>query len=50
MNKEIYWLNKEAITFLERGYLAKGQTALERIRQIAESAEKILNKTGFADK
>ena len=50
MQKEIYWLNKEAITFLERGYLAKGQTALERIRQIAESAEKILNKKGFADK
>jgi len=50
MTKEIYWLNKEAITFLERGYLVKGQTALERIRQIAESAEKILNKTGFADK
>lgn len=50
MKKEIYWLNKEAITFLERGYLAKGQTALERIRQIAESAEKILNKKGFADK
>ena len=50
MQQEIYWLNKEAITFLERGYLAKGQTALERIRQIAESAEKILNKKGFADK
>ena len=50
MKKEIYWLNKEAITFLERGYLAKGQTALERIRQIAESAEKILKKKGFADK
>ena len=50
MQQEIYWLNQEAITFLERGYLAKGQTALERIRQIAESAEKILNKKGFADK
>jgi ribonucleoside-diphosphate reductase alpha chain len=50
MNKEIYWLNKDSVTFLERGYLSKGQTAEERIHQIAKSAEKILKKKGFADK
>jgi ribonucleoside-diphosphate reductase alpha chain len=50
MNKEIYWLNKDSVTFLERGYLSKGETAEERIHQIAKSAEKILKKKGFAEK
>jgi ribonucleoside-diphosphate reductase alpha chain len=50
MSKEIYWLNKDSITFLERGYLPKGQTAEERIHEIAKAAEKILKKKGFAEK
>lgn len=50
MKKEIYWLNKDSRKFLERGYLAKGTTPETRMRQIAEHAEKILNKEGFADK
>jgi len=50
MNKQIYWLNKDSITFLERGYLTKGQTAEERIHEISKAAEKILKKKGFAEK
>lgn len=48
--KNYYWLNEKSRTFLERGYLAAGQTAEERIRQIAEAAEKILGIKGYADK
>lgn len=50
MTKEIYWLNSDSRKFLSRGYLAEGQTAEERIRVIAETAERILKKPGFADK
>lgn len=50
-NNKGYWLNKESRLFLSRGYLKEGQTAEERIREIAEAAAKILNKhEGFADK
>jgi ribonucleoside-diphosphate reductase alpha chain len=46
------WLNKDSRTFLSRGYLREGQEAEERIREIAEAAERILGKKfkGFADK
>ena len=50
MSEHTYWLNKDSRKFLERGYLLEGETAEQRIRDIAESAEKILNKKGFADK
>lgn len=45
-----YWLTEDSKTFLSRGYLQEGQTAQERIRQIADHAEKILGMDGFADK
>ncbi len=45
-----YWLNENSRGFLDRGYLAPGQTPEERIRVIAEAAEKFLNRPGFADK
>ncbi len=45
-----YWLNENSRGFLDRGYLAPGQTAEERIRVIAEAAEKFLGRAGFADK
>jgi ribonucleoside-diphosphate reductase alpha chain len=44
------WLNEDSRKFLSRGYLDKNQSAEERIREIADSAEKILNISGFADK
>jgi len=45
-----YWLNENSRAFLDRGYLAPGQTAEERIRVIAEKAEAYLKQEGFADK
>lgn len=50
MKKDIYWLNKDSRKFLERGYLVEGETAEQRIRDIAKAAEKYLNIKGFADK
>jgi len=44
------WLNKDSRKFLERGYLLEGETAEQRIRDIADASEKYLNITGFADK
>jgi ribonucleoside-diphosphate reductase alpha chain len=46
----MYWLNDHSKAFLAKGYLLDGATAEERIHQIAERAEKILNKKGFAEK
>ena len=45
-----YWLNKDSQKFLERGYLLEGETPEQRIRDIAEAAEKNLKIKGFADK
>ena len=44
------WINEESITFLRRGYLSEGEEPLQRIRTIAEHAEKLLGIEGFADK
>ncbi|KAF6620593.1 ribonucleoside-diphosphate reductase subunit alpha [Paenibacillus sp. EKM102P] len=44
------WLNENSKSFLSRGYLTEGVTAEKRIRTIADTAEKILNIKGFADK
>ena len=44
------WINEESITFLRRGYLSEGEEPLERIKTIANHAEKILGIEGFADK
>lgn len=46
----MYWLNENSRKFLSKGYLVGGISAEDRIRQIAETAEKFLNKPGFADK
>jgi ribonucleoside-diphosphate reductase alpha chain len=45
-----YWLNKESIKFLERGYLLEGEDARERYANIASTAQLLLAKEGFADK
>ena len=44
------WLNEESRKFLSRGYLIEGQTPEERIRQIADQAQKYLDIEGYADK
>lgn len=43
-------LNEYSRTFLSKGYLQGDLTPEARIRQIAETAQKILQKPGFADK
>lgn len=55
MSQKGYWLNAQSRDFLSQGYLSKGQTAEERISEIAKSAERILVKgsdkfLGFAAK
>ncbi len=49
-SEPFYWLNEYSTLFLQRGYLKEGQTPQERIRYIADTAEKYLEKPGFADK
>lgn len=44
------WLNKDSRLFLERGYLKDGQTPEDRIKEISNNVEKILNIKGFSDK
>jgi ribonucleoside-diphosphate reductase alpha chain len=50
MNEKYYWLNKDSRKFLERGYLVEGETAEQRIQDIANAAEKYLGIEGFANK
>ncbi|QAU13970.1 ribonucleoside-diphosphate reductase subunit alpha [Halorubrum sp. BOL3-1] len=45
-----YWLNDDSVEFLQEGYLLEGVDPKERIRQIAENAEEILDEDGFADR
>ena len=47
---EIKWLTDHSRQFLASGYLTDDTTPEERIREIAENAEKILKMDGFADK
>ena len=47
---DFHWLNDDSRLFLQRGYLLEGTTALDRIRYIAEHAERKLGIEGFADK
>ncbi len=44
------WLTDYSRQFLASGYLSKGETPEERIKAIADKAEKILNIAGFSDK
>ena len=48
--KKYYWLNKDSRAFLSKGYLSDGVSAEERIKEIADNAEKILSIEGFSAK
>ncbi len=48
--ESFYWLNEDSKEFLREGYLIEGVEPKERIRQIAENAEEILDEEGFADR
>ena len=45
-----YWLNSASKLYLERGYLLPDTDALQRIKDIADNAEKILKIQGFSAK
>lgn len=47
---EITWLTENSRKFLESGYLTKDTTPEQRIREIADNAERILKIDGFSDK
>lgn len=47
---DIYWLNDDSRQFLQRGYLLEGETAEQRIIDIAKKAEEYLKLDGFAGK
>ena len=44
------WANEDSRLFLSRGYIDGNMTVEERVREIAKTAETILDKEGFADK
>jgi len=48
MNKtdRYYWLNEESRKFLSRGYLREGVSPEQRIKDIANHAERILGVKG----
>jgi ribonucleoside-diphosphate reductase alpha chain len=48
--EDFNWLNKDSRTFLEKDYLLEGVTPEERIREISDTAERILGIEGFSDK
>ena len=50
IKEKYYWLNEDSIKFLEQGYLREGQSPIERIEEIANTAQKILGIEGFAAK
>lgn len=47
---EYRWLNKHSQKFLEDGYLLEGQTVDDRVKIIAENAERILGIEGYGEK
>ena len=42
--KDYDWLNKDSRLFLSRGYLDEGETAEQRIKEIADTAQNYLHK------
>lgn len=48
--KNWWWANDDSRLFLSRGYIDGNMTVEERVREIAKTAENILEIEGFADK
>ena len=44
--KDFYWVTEETRQFMEKGYLDPGQTVEERVREIADHAQSILERNG----
>lgn len=49
-SKNWWWANEESRLFLSRGYIDGNMTVEERVREIAKTAENILDIPGFSDK
>ena len=49
-SKGFKWLNEYSRQFLASGYLTEGVTPEERIREIGDRAEEILQIPGYSDK
>lgn len=49
-NKTYEWLNENSRNFLKGGYLTEGVTPEQRIKDIADEAESILDIDGFSNK
>lgn len=49
-SKNWWWANEDSRLFLSRGYIDGNMTVEERVREIAKTAEQILDIEGFADK
>lgn len=45
-----YWLNEDSRKFLQRGYLLDGETAEQRISQIAKTSSLLLKENAFGEK
>lgn len=50
MEKQFEWLNENSRKFLNAGYLTGNQTVEERVREIGDNAERLLNYKDFSDK
>ncbi|MHC8516802.1 ribonucleoside-diphosphate reductase subunit alpha [Sporosarcina sp. ITBMC105] len=50
MTKDFAWLNETSRNFLKADYLMAGVTPEQRIKEIADTAERILGIDGFSDK
>ena len=46
MYKDFYWVTEETRQFMEKGYLDPGQTVEERVKEIADHAQEILERNG----
>jgi len=47
--EKFYWLNEDSRTFLSRGYLSEGDTPEQRIREIANTAERYLEELAITE-
>ena len=45
MNRDFYWVTDETRQFMEKGYLDAGQSVEDRVKEIADHAERILEDT-----
>jgi ribonucleoside-diphosphate reductase alpha chain len=50
MREKFDWLNQDSITFMKRGYLEEGVEPKERVKQIADTVEKLSGIKGFSEK